>query len=201
MGRKSRELLREILGEEGFERFENGDGIEVKSPDDYIYKIEKRRGYADVVRSRPRSSYSYGSTDSGRIRAFDIDDGIATFIEHARLGKVNWACGNIDIDLPSNMPPRNTSFLTFMIRGLKTIIYYLRTLPSRYVEALRGDDPVIAFLVCVILPWMIVVGAMAFNEASLFGPFIDGLILLFPFYMGIGMGYTRWKRQWEVKLG
>jgi hypothetical protein len=201
MGRKSRELLKELLGEENFERYENGDAVGIESPDGYTYKIERRQGYADIVRSRPSSRYSYSSRDSGRLRAFDIDDGIATFIEHARLGQVSWKCGNIDIDLPTNMPPKNTDFTTFLFRGIKTIIYYLKILPREYLNWVRTGDTFIAsmgtFAVWIGLALPIAIGA----KEGWWPDYVVGSWFFSLLPIGMLIGYIRWKNQWEVKLG
>lgn len=199
MGRKSRELLKELLGEENFERYENGDGIRIESPDGHTYQIEKRQGYADIIRETPATSYRYRSTDSGRLRAFDIDDGVATFVENARLGRVDWACGNMDVDLPKNMPPRNTSFMTFLLRGMKSMIYYLRIFPGWYANHIRNSDAAPVIFAGILFPWL---GGMVIliNFESIVPPLLGWAVLLFPIYMGIFTYYIRWKREWEVKL-
>ena len=224
MGRP-RELITELIGEEDTERYFNGEGIEIKGLS-YTYIIERKRGYADIVRNRaevdgyynPRDGYhrrNVVATASGRIRAWNIDDAVASFIVAARAGKVNWACGNIDVRLPSSMPPKDLGVLTFLQRGVGTAFYATIMGVEKIRDFLVGET--VTQLATVIGGWwllnmliaMLVVLAAPMNAEGdrVVSYFWDSyikftLVQATPLYILLLSikYYFVWKRTWEVKM-
>lgn len=198
---KPRELLIELIGEEMTDLYFEGGAITIEV-ETYNYTIERKRGYADIVRRvNKRDAYTYRSTDSGRLRAWNIDDAVAAFIQAAKVGKVNWGCGNIDVRLPSNMPPKNLSLITFLTRGIRTILYAIAMIPSKYSELLGSDDAFIAIMGGIILPWVIGLGLMSVLLDRIVIPRIIGYVaVLWPIPVMFSTGYSRWKQSWEVKM-
>jgi len=217
-----RELLIELIGEEETAKYFEGLAIELEGKN-HNYTIKRKNGYADLVRTTSQESYNYHGNyysaisliaagidcsglekgiqytekDTGKLRAWNIDDAVVSFIASAKAGQVNWMCGNIDVRLPSAMPPQNLSPLTFLLRGLKTIVHYLMVLPSEYVETLKGDFPS-NVMICFTIPSLMLFPFFARTRASTV--LAIGFVLFsnaFGFLVG---GYYHWKNKWEVKM-
>ena len=243
-----RELLTELIGEELTAQYFEGLPIEIEA-ENCKYTIERKRGYADIVRTRKvRVSDSFFSdnygisvvgnyfdtppnpeprpqpqqpeerfhiqTDSGRLKAWNIDDAVASFIQAAKIGKVNWGCGNIDVRLPSSMPPKDLGITTFVRRGLSTMLYGIVTsvesLKNKTISLISGDtsDFSLIFLVWWIINaliglvvWLPLDQGVPFPQfwATYLGWVMIKLIPLYLFVISIKY-YASWKTQWEVKM-
>lgn len=218
-----RELIVELIGEEETERYYNGEQIEIPGRS-YIYFIERRRGYADIVRLRVTEEYLYNNRwydigtlsrsnvdysslerrvrqserESGRIRAWNIDDAVASVIVAARVGRVNWACGNIDVRLPSGMPPKNLSLFTFVKRGILTGVYAITQIPTLIPKITTGDTFLVFML--PLLLWSVgLIFYVAPDPDTKLSWFWRGWISWYPLY-GLYVLYARWKHGWEVKM-
>ena len=235
MSRKGKQLLQEVLGEEKFQAYENGDWIGTKSPDGYEYFAKKGRFHVPIKRvpieeeddktpkenekevehpllndrfffyTTPQTIWSRDirREQTGKLNGNDLYDAVATYIQSAKLGKVNWMCGNIDINLPNDMPPENIEFLTFVKRGLKRINIFVRRFPRIYERFITESGfIVIVFFMVLSLPITLLLAFIdTFILNGIISPIHVGLTLscVIPL-LAIHAGYLQWKNKWEVSL-
>jgi len=236
MSRKGKILLCEVLGEEKFQSYEEGDWIGVKSPDGYEYFAKKGRFHVPIKREKTQESdevteeqinqffeqnpqylgttvtrevvrnhlsqQRWGGSNSsgGKLNGNDLYDAVATYVQSAKLGKLNWGCGNIDIDLPNNMPPQDTTFFTFLKRGIKRTSIWIRRFPRNYVKAVTEAEPLPLVASGFGIFSGIFIGGILFDEYVI--DITVGHVLSFQFLsiliFAFHSGYLRWKNQWGV---
>lgn len=189
MGR-GKNLLKEVLGEDQYQDYEAGLGITIQSPDGYVYRMHKANRSIHI--SRRKGS----EVSAGDITGRDLYDSAAAFVTAAKLGNVNWACGSIRVELPSNMPPRQINFNSFILSGVSQILRQMFRLPRQIFDLLvtteSDDGPLvwIAFVCPVFLIFTLLAGMLKL-PASVAVSFYIGMISFC-----VWIWYLRWKRKW-----
>lgn len=144
---------------------------------------------------------NYGNkTEMGKLNGNDLYDAVATYVQSAKLGKLEWKCGNIDIDLPNNMPPQDTSVTTFIKRGLRKTGIGLYRLPRNYIRTIITIDLPIVIL-CVPLGFLGMTILSLFVDSFIVNVSVNSLLIgyfTWALFFTFHSGYLRWKNQWEV---
>lgn len=130
---KSKKLLEEIIGEESFTEFEYGIPVKVPSPDDKNYWMAKTQWGLKL------QQLSGDKLSEGLIKAEDEElyDAAASFVVSGRLGRVDWRCGHIQVDMPEDMPPqppRSLSFIDYLGSELLRAVLSALSLPIQYYK-------------------------------------------------------------------
>lgn len=168
-----------------------------------------------ITDTEVRIPYSYTSrTSTGTIRSWNIDDAVASFIVAAKVGKVNWGCGNLDVRLPSSMPPRDLGFLEFIslkvrtsVNALNQGLLILNQVPAIIMEIhddlIKGDgDNQLIISVCalfILIPGalvMVIELGSGLKGGPLLGPCLLSTTTLSVGYY-IFLSYRRWQRKWR----
>lgn len=209
----SKTLLMEVVGEDLYQDFETGLGITINSPDGFVYRLHKIND-----RSAHVSRRSGTNVEKGQVSGDDIYDVVASFIMSIRLGRVNWACGNVQVSLPSTMPPqppRNIGFISFALikvgDGLRVGLKHSKRIPGILArihnELLSGDDgifQVYVLLVCgfifVGLLFMMILDIIFYTrEPVMCRLWISVTVPLGVVYY-IYLSYKRWQKQWGGEM-
>jgi len=130
---KSKKLLEEIIGEESFTEFEHGIPVKVPSPDEKSYWMAKTQWGLKL------QQLTGDKLSEGLIKAEDegLYDAAASFVVSGRLGRVDWRCGHIQVDLPEEMPPRpplSLSFIDYLGSEVLGGILFVISLPVQYYK-------------------------------------------------------------------
>lgn len=186
---RGRTLLKEVLGEDQYQDYEAGQGITIQSPDGYVYRMHK--GNHSIHISRRIGN----RVSAGDITGSDLYDSAASFVTAAKLGKVNWGCGSIRVELPSNMPPTKISFVNFISRGISIFFRTMLRLPRQIYHGLitlnANDD------IMMLFPFLVIFGFLLFIVVDMFLPQpIKSIIYLGTAIFGLWIWYLRWKRKW-----
>ena len=156
---KSRGLLKEVIGEANFRRFEAAMSIQIEDPDENMYVVTRVSDGVSICRHQPGES-NWG--DLYHARGLELYDGLASLVMSIKLGKVDWGCGSLSITLPQTMPDESPERMNENTDGRVAIDYdnngmykpdYLRRVLGRH-----GRD-------CLSIAWY-------------FGPFFLGLAML-----------------------
>jgi hypothetical protein len=215
---RSIKLLKKYLDPKDAETFLSGNPFNLIINHE-LYTLHKINESTVEIRQEGRATPGY-------IRQGDLSDlydSVVAFIQNVKYAGVDWGCGNMALKLPDTMPPRNTSF--------KTYIYGSLLRGSEFYKALRAIlfiiSRVLIFPACIgyyllaevnsTLDFIIGTSVSAFLciGASAIISFIsikEGVPLgLEAFYwitfylLSLGYGgaiygrYNKWKSTWEVK--
>jgi len=256
--RRSKALLREVLGDSKYERFVVGDLVTVESPTS-IYGLKrsakwtvsvKREGkpkgetkeetketlvehelgialdpaegneerirvwfgdrgynpYRDMmIRGRLDSISPFRRNNSGILKSkrSEFFDSVAALVMGAKLDKINFACGNLGVQLPHNVPPKDASVVTFISRGFGRVFRWMIDIPDAiegYCYDLINRDKV-GLIAQGGLSWSIATLIISLSALVTDKPISQllirlGILTLIHLIFGGIISYYRWKNQW-----
>ncbi len=215
---KSQQILQKRLTKEDFEKFINSEPISIILKH-RLYVLHKIDNNMVIIRQDGRADPGYIKQDS----LSKLYDSVAAFISNVEYRGVEWGCGNMSLQLPSSMPPRDLSFTTY-IENSSPVIYdgLKRTLNiiSRAIPMIAVFPSVIGYYLIAdgtnsTADFIAAVGLASFACAAasfVLSIFITngypdwGTFMLFFMYLA-GLGYVgafygrymKWRKRWEVK--
>ena len=153
------------------------------------------------TRSRERT---HGVLCSKRSEFYDA---VAALTVGLRLDKVNFGCGELSVDLPHTVPPKDMSVLTYIGRGIGRIYRRIIDLPDAFRDRVREgannlvtcetSDLAVYFIINWVVTILLTTLYWTLTKGSLVGFFIGSSIV--NIVSEFTICYYRWKYRWEVK--